>query len=308
MVTKRYFDQRERFTENPEIFTYDDLSQEFRYKVAYAFKDLYEFLTSKMAYPNEELPEQLWKRQIVRALGIPSPPQSITVYLATVGVPEFFRGVEVFLEAAFFSAGGALYGQKDECHSRLGDAVHQINKVMLYYALGYEIVVPEGDREDEPIFQVIRKDTQFTHEEMVKPALRLVGGEEFRHAEEQFRDAHREFQQGHYADSITDASSSVESVLKVVLGVDEGTAKELLKKAAEEGYFPGYLADSVGQWVNLFVELPTVRNRFGDAHGKSKNQPDEAEMERLARLALNLAASHILFIINEYRRRGKSGA
>jgi hypothetical protein len=307
MVTRRYFDQRERFTENPEIFTYDNLSQEFRYKVAYVFEDLYEFLKSKMSYGNDEVPERLWKRQIVRALGIPNPPNSITVYLVTVGVPEFFIGVEVLLEAAFGSVAGTDVW-KDECHSRIGEAFHQINKVMLYYALGYEIVVPEGDREDEPIFQVIRKDTQFTHAEMVKPALRLLGGEEFRHAEEQFRDAHREFQQGHYADSITDAAASVESVLKVVLGVDEGTPKELLPKAADAGYFPSYLGSSTGQWVNLLLELPTVRHRFGDAHGRGKNQPDEAEMERLARLALNLAASHILFIINEYRRREKSGA
>jgi len=310
MVTKRYFDQRERFTENPEIFTYDDLPEDFRHKVAYVFEDLYEFLRDKMMLVGrEDWPDQLWRREIVRALGIPKPPPSITDYLVTSGVPEFFRGVEAFLEAAFFAAGGSLYENvRDECHSHLGDAVRQINKVLLYYALGYEIDIPKEQREDEPVLQVIRKDTQYTHAEMVKPALRLLGGEEFRHAEEQFRDAHREFQQGHYADSITDASASVETVLKVVLGVDEGTAKVLLKKAAEEGYFPSFLADSVGQWVNLFLELPTVRNRFGDAHGKGKNQPDEAEMQRLARLALNLAASHILFIINEHRRRVKSGA
>jgi HEPN domain-containing protein len=307
MVTTRYFDQRERFTESPEIFTYDDLPQDFRYKVTYVFEDLYEFLESKMSYGNHELPQRLWERQIVRALGISSPPRSITDYLVTSGVREFFIGVEVFMEAAASSVAGSDVW-KDECRSRVLDAMDQINKLLLYYALGYEIDIPKERREDEPLLQVIRKDTQFTHEEMVKPALRLLSSEEFDHAEKQFRDAHREFQQGNYADAITDASSSVESVLKVVLGVDEGTAKVLLKKAAEEGYFPSYLADSVGQWVNLFLELATVRNKLGDAHGKGKDQPDEAEMERLARLALNLAASHILFIINEYRRRVKSGA
>jgi hypothetical protein len=143
---------------------------------------------------------------------------------------------------------------------------------------------------------------------MVKPALLLLSGKEFEHAEKQFRDAHREFQQGHYADAMTDASASVETVLKVVLGVDEGTANDLLKKAAGEGYFLSYLGSSTSQWVNLFLELPTVRNKEGDAHGRGGNLPDEVELERLARLALNLAASHILFIINEYRRRGKSGA
>jgi hypothetical protein len=107
---------------------------------------------------------------------------------------------------------------------------------------------------------------------------------------------------------MTDASASVETVLKVVLGVDEGTANELLTKAAEQGYFPAYLDSSMGQWVNLFLEVSTVRNKVGDAHGKGKDQPSEAEKERLARLALNLAASHILFFVNEYRRREKSGA
>jgi HEPN domain-containing protein len=218
-------------------------------------------------------------------------------------------GVEVFLQSAFVSASVApTETNKDECYSRIGDDLRRINKLLLYYALGYEIVVPQGDREDEPVFQVIRKDTQFTHAEMVKPALLLLSGKQFEHAEKQFRDAHREFQQGNFDDAMTDASASVETVLKVILGVDEGTANELLKKAGEEGYFPSYLGSSTSQWVNLFLELPTLRNKLGDAHGKGKNQPDEAEMERLARLALNLAASHILFFVNEYRRREKSGA
>jgi hypothetical protein len=314
MVTRRYFDQRERFTENPEIFTYDDLPQEFRYKVAYVFEDLYEFLRTRMSLltsdrEKEQWPERLWKREIVRAMGIPRSPASITDFLVTSGVSEFFRGVELFMQAAFFCAGMApTETYKGECYSRLTDDQRRINKVLLYYALGYEVVVPQDDREDVPLFQVIRKDTQYTHSEMVKPALALLSGAEFEHAEKQFRDAHHEFQQGNFADAMTDASASVESVLKVALSVDEGTAKVLLKKAAEEGYFPGYLADSVGQWVNLFLELATVRNKLGDAHGKGKNQPDEGEMERLARLALNLAASHILFIINEYRRREKPGA
>jgi hypothetical protein len=222
--------------------------------------------------------------------------------LTAGSVSNFFIGVEVLMETAAESARLAYY-RPDESRAYVRGTVVIINKLLLYYALGYEIVVPQDDREDGPPFEVIRKDTQFTHAEMVKPALLLLSGEAFEHAEKQFREAHREFQQGNYADAMTDASASVESVLKVVLGVDEGTAKELLPKAADAGYFPSYLGSSTGQWVNLFLELPTVRNKLGDAHGRGKNQPGEAEMERLARLALNLAASHILFIINEYRRR-----
>jgi hypothetical protein len=92
-------------------------------------------------------------------------------------------------------------------------------------------------------------------------------------------------------------------VLKVVLGVEDGTAKELLKQAADAGYFPAYLLDSTNNWVNLMLELATVRNRFGDAHGKGGTRPDDRELERLARLALNLAATHILFMVDEYNRR-----
>lgn len=297
MVTTRYFGQRDEFSEEPEVFTYDDLPQDLRYKVVYALEDLIVFFAKNMSYGNADLPVRLWNHLIVRVLGLPKPPSDIRDFLVPSGVREFFIGVEVALDAITRSFAD-LDVRRDECRERLLHTVDSINKLFLYYALGYEIVPVK----EMPPFQVIRKDTQFTHAGMTKPALLLLADEEFAHAEKQFRDAHREFQEGNHADAVTDASATVESVLKVVLGVDEGNPKDLLNRAADEGYFPSFMESSSGQWANLFLELPSIRHRLGDAHGKDK-PPDTSELERYARLALNLAASHILFIVNEYRRR-----
>lgn len=301
MVTTRYFDQRERLTEHPEVFTYDELPQEFRVKMAYLLGDLYEFLEGKMDSGSERLPRTLWQREIVRALGVDRVPgDDIHGYFLSADVSQFFIGVEVLMNMALLCIRYSSYGNnKKKCRDSIHHAEETINTLLRYFALGYEISLVSID----PHYQVMRKDTEYTHAEVVKPALRLLIDEEFEHADRQFRDAHREFQEGNYADAITDASSALETVLKVVLDIDEGTAKELLKAAGDAGYFPSYLESSIGQWVNLLLELPQERNRFGDAHGKGTHQPDDRELERHARLALNLAASHILFIIDEYKRR-----
>jgi HEPN domain-containing protein len=295
MATTRYFDQRERYSENPEVFTYDDLPKDFRQKVAYLFQDLAESISKKLRYP-QTFHKEVWEHRIVRALGIPRPPP-ITEHFLVSGVSEFFIGAEVFFESSAISC-QAIEWDSDKARDAIFKAIDDLNTLMAYYALGYEVILTQ----EVPLFQVMRKDRQFTHSEVVKPTLRLLAEPGFEHAEKQFLDAHREFQMGQYDDAITDAEASVETVLKIVLGVEEGNAKDLLKKASEEGYFPPFMTDSLNQWINLFLELPAIRNRLGDAHGKGK-RTDDAELKRFARLAINLAATHIGFIVDEYQRR-----
>jgi HEPN domain-containing protein len=296
MVTTRYFDQRERFTEAPDVFIYNQIETDFRYKVGYAIADLFEFMGRNS--DDQSLIRTLWERMLVRALGVPGRPSGPLDFLVNANFREFFIGLEVALHCAAIAVSRASFGRGQDCVDYIQKTVGDINTLFRYYALGFELV----DVKDAPPIQLIRKDSEYTHAETVKPALSLLTMEGFEDADKQFRDAHREFQEGNYDDAITDANAAVETVLKVVLGRIDGTAKELLKAAADDGYFPSFFADSINQWINLFLDLPAVSNRYGDAHGKGV-KVDEHEMERFARLALNLAATHILFIIDEYERR-----
>jgi hypothetical protein len=298
MTTIRYFDQRERFSENPDVFSYDELTAEFRQKVAYLFGDLYSALADKMPYTNEGAPEKLFKRELARALGAPGVPNPHDYFVQTDEVSPFFIGVEVALNQAAVSVQLAEWG-RDDCRKYVLVAVERLNTLIAYHALGYEAALTD----DSPLFQVMRKDTAFTHAEMVKPTLRLLSEGAFDQANQQFRDAHREFTLGNYADAITDAASAVESVLKNVLKVEDGTASALLDQAGSQGYFPTYLMGSIGQWKTLLLGTANIRNKMGDAHGRTDAPSDEAEHERCARLALNLAASFMLFILDGHRSK-----
>lgn len=299
MTTIRYFDQRDRFSEHPDVFIYDELEAEFRQKIAYTVADLYDALEGGMTYGNKGAPERLFKRELSRALGVPGVPGPHDYFVKTTEVSPFFIGVEVALSEAAIAVQLAEWGAQDDCRKFVVTALERLNKLLAYHALGYEVTLTDGT----PLFQVFRKDTAFTHAELVKPVLRLLSDQAFEHADKQFRDAHREFTLGNYADAITDAAASVESVLKVVLKTDSGTASQLLDEAVNQGYFPTFLVGTVGQWKTLLLGTANIRNKLGDAHGRSEQRVSPDEQERFARLALNLAATFMLFLLDGHLSR-----
>jgi len=301
MLVPRYYNQRERFSDSPDVYTYDDFPAEFRVKVAYALQDMWKALDSVYDVRRGQ-PYELWENEIVRSLGVRQlPHRNHNDYFDNVDIPEFFIGVE----AALKKGGDLKLGLEFPSHKEQVDLIveltmDKLNTLLRYHGVGFEI----QHVDDYPPFQVIRKDTEYTHRETVQPVLRLLAVPQFKHVDQQFRDAHREFMQEKYGDAITDAASSVESFLKVILSLSEGTLSDLLDEAGRQGYFPTYLEGAVGQWKNLLLAVGNVRNKWSDAHGRSGESLEKWEQERYARYALNLAAANILFLADECAHRG----
>jgi len=188
--------------------------------------------------------------------------------------------------------------------AELSDLCKDINKLFGHFHIGYRIEALNAPREDEPLLQVIKISSEYTHREMVKPALGILQQEGFQTASAQFSDALLEYADGKFSDAITDANSAFESVLKRVLNRPEGSPSELIREAGEQGFFPKYLGDSVVHFDKVLQALPTIRHKEGDAHGKLEESEDSS---RFAKYAVHLCAANIIFVMDEYNRRTRGG-
>jgi hypothetical protein len=101
-----------------------------------------------------------------------------------------------------------------------------------------------------------------------------------------------------YAEAVTNAGKSYESVMKIICGVDKGNADKLTKQIINDTHIElpdGISAEGFRQ--NVLMALPYVRNNVG-AHGSGLST---TELSRpLANLAVNLAAALDTYLIEEY--------
>ena len=155
--------------------------------------------------------------------------------------------------------------------------------------------------------QIVRVDSEYSHEEVVKPALRLLNTNDFAGAQQEFLQAHQHYRAGEYTQSITEAAKAFESTLKAVCDkkkwpYEKGArASDLLKRIRTEGLWPDFLDASFDQLLaTLSSGLPKVRNEQG-AHGQGsavRKVPDY-----VAAYALHLAAAKIRLIVEAAQER-----
>lgn len=174
-------------------------------------------------------------------------------------------------------------------------AVDELNQRFRLAGVGYQF---EGE-------QLIRLDSTVAHEELVKPALRLLGRAGFEKADEQYREAHAHYRAGEHSQAITSAAKAFESVLKAVCTLKKweyesgARASDLITTIMRNGLFPDWLEKGLTSYVAMLkTGLPTVRNEVG-AHGPA---PDATKVrEHLARYALHMAAANILLVADAAR-------
>lgn len=170
------------------------------------------------------------------------------------------------------------------------DAIEEINVRFRQAGVGYQFV--EGI--------AIRLDSEYAHEEVVRPALSLLRDAQYAGPQEEFLRAHRHYRNGEYPQAITESAKAFESMLKVVCDAkgwsyDKGSrASDLLKRVRSEGLWPDYLDASFDQLLaTLSSGLPRVRNEDG-AHGQGG--VPRSTPPYIAGYALHLAAAKILLI------------
>jgi len=151
-----------------------------------------------------------------------------------------------------------------------------------------------GDRIEYQYPQIIKKDDQYMHAEVIEPCVRLLSDPKFTTANEEMLKAHKEYREGNYADAITDCGSAFETVMKTICEskgwpYDKGkaTCKDLIDVCREKGLFPGFYAP-------FFVDAGTIRNKLGDAHGRGPKPEFTATKEHFEHM-VQITSANVLF-------------
>lgn len=171
------------------------------------------------------------------------------------------------------------------------DALSELNERFKEHGVGYQFESNE----------LIRIDSEFLHSEAVKPTLTVLRGEGFKGANEEFLLAHEHYRHGRHKECLVDSLKAFESTMKAICKLrgwttqSGDTAKALIATCLSNGLLPPYFESQFSSMRSLLESgIPTVRNKNG-GHGQG---PDPIVVpEYLARYALNLTATTILFLV-----------
>lgn len=175
-------------------------------------------------------------------------------------------------------------------------AFAELNNRFKQHNLGYEVA--NG--------QLIRIDNQIVHAQYVKPALQLLGDEEFAGAEEEYRNAFEARRAGNNKDAILNAGKCFESVMKTIcekkkydFDKQRDSAKSLMKILKTNGFFPTYMETHLGGVVTTLESgAPTVRNQVA-GHGQGSEITEAPDY--LVDYVLGLVAVNTVLLVKLYK-------
>ena len=211
----------------------------------------------------------------------------VSFFLNTTDVEHALSVIETSLIAA-----GAVQQQESNLVFKMtvDDAVKELNVRFSEHGIGYQFESPK----------IVRVDSKFLHQEVVKPALQLLKAKHYAGANDEFRKAHEHYRYRRYGEAVNEYLKALESTLKVIYKKrkwtfsDKDQAKILLAVIFKKGLVPGYLESKLtGLRTVLESGVPTIRNRES-GHGAGE-EPRHIP-HHLAAYVLHLTASAVVFI------------
>jgi AbiJ N-terminal domain 4 len=175
------------------------------------------------------------------------------------------------------------------------DAIEELNGRFLEHSLGYQYL--NG--------QIVCIDSQFAHEEIVKPALSLLNTAGFDGPAQEFMNAFDHYKNGRDKEAVAEALKAFESTMKAICAARKwthspnATAVPLIKLLCEKKLIPAKLESQFAALRTAMESgLPTVSNSMA-RHGQG---PDPVAIPRpFVAYALHLAASNIVFLVESHK-------
>ncbi len=174
-------------------------------------------------------------------------------------------------------------------------AIAELNHRFREHGIGYEYVQGE----------IIKVTSKFAHKEITIPALKLLSDEEFGGASDEFLKAHEFYRHDNYKSCVNEALKSFESTMKTIckrLNWDyDGnyTSSKLINVIISNELVPNSMTTQLGAIRSLLESgLPTIRNK-NSGHGQGEEKV--IIPESLAKYALHMAATNIIFLVDQYK-------
>lgn len=290
MAIHDIYSKRIRSGQDPEDaeLIYDDFPEAFRYQVVHLFKGMVGIL--KREVPVTDIPTGVYLT-LIEEYGVPSlsktggsPSSQVVAHiLDECDVDRVLDAIELFFMRTVAVLPPFIL------HTSLS-LIEELNARFKEHRLGYRY---ESGR-------IIRMDSQVMHEELVKPALRLLGDPRFEGPHHEYLTAHERYRSGQYADCILWSNRAFESMLKIIckdrgwIQKDETTASKLIHTVLANGLLPELMRDQLTKLGEvLTLGLPKVRNKMA-GHGQGEQVVSPPAY--FAEYALHLAAANILLL------------
>ncbi|TDT63345.1 STM4504/CBY_0614 family protein [Fonticella tunisiensis] len=295
MIFELYSKRQKRLNQIEDIFVYDIIPEKLRHQIIHIWNDSI----------NYELWEEI-HNIMARELGVPqlskygnSAKEKSICFFIQANTEEALD----FVELTFFTIDKVIrdlpYFKKSELKMDADSAIEELNYRFIENGIGYEFV--NG--------KIIKIDSKIVHNEIVKPAIKLLYEEEFDGANNEFLKAYEHYRRGNYKESIVEALKSFESTMKTIcrrcniIYEEHYTASKLISILINNGIIPSYLNNHfTGLRTTLESGLPTLRNKTS-GHGQGENLIEIPSY--FASYAINLTATNIIFLINAFKNYQK---
>lgn len=172
----------------------------------------------------------------------------------------------------------------------ISDAIVAVNRRFKEHGVGYEFVEN----------RIIRKDSEYIHEEIVKPALKILHNKRFTGPREEFLQAHNHYRKGDHKATLNECLKALESTMKCICNdrkwkyPPNSTAAALIDVCLKNNLIPTYWQCHYSALVSLLKSgVPTGRNRLS---GHGQGQKPQQVPDHIVSFMLHLTASTIVFL------------
>jgi hypothetical protein len=293
----------------PDVYTYDDFSSNLRAQIWYVVQDVLGVQSGREQDLNYiQICEVLRREYGVYRLvgGLHSRTQAMEELGQFISVEMDIDRVLDAVELCFLVAESyrdksyAYEYPNDDSGKYIDKCISEINTRFKEHAKGYE--VNDG--------RVLRIDSEFLHQEAVKPAISFLNQVEYAGPRDEFFGAYEHYRHGNLKESLNDALKAFESTIKVVLELrgweydKTSPAKKLLGVLLANNFLPSYHQNHLNALSTLLESsVPTIRNKEG-GHGQG---PEVSEVEpEIAGYVLHMTASAIVMLCSREKKTAKA--
>lgn len=290
----------------PEVYIYDEFPESFRNQVFYIMEDVLEGI-EWVNYDWDDLYNGFCREKGLKLRNARNDNSyeicklNCETYVAKCNNDDMID----FIDYSFYmfntegrNTDAPDYARKNitkKVNDIIDNAITELNYRFKQHNLGYEFVNGE----------IVRIDNKVLHQEVIKPALRLLYEEGFDGSEEEFRKAFEYRRKGDNKNAILEAGKSFESTIKTICDKKgytydktKDTAKTLINILENNNFYPSYMSSHMASLrTTLETGLPVVRNKNA-GHGQGSMVTPISD--EFAEYALNLAATNIVLLVKIY--------
>jgi hypothetical protein len=288
--------------EVPEIYSYK-LTQKFKVQVVHIIRDA----IGETRYSNDHtldadkiygsINKALCKEYGVFDLGSPHDSDKYSVQNFFLKTDDSEKALDV-IELSFKIIGRVIkesheYGHNNNIEISPDEAVEELNERFKENGIGFQY---EGG-------EIIRVDSTYAHSEIVKPTLSLLWNTKFGGANEEYLKAHEHYRHGRNKECLTECLKAFESTMKIICKEkgwpfnQNDTSKKLIQICFQNNLMPSFTQNQFTSLQSLMESgIPTIRNKLG---GHGQGQVPQKVDDEMARYALNLTGSNIIFLVDQ---------